>query len=130
MSECLNQITLKNSFGHLLVTFCGEYQYNFTILYCEKSQHQTINPNNPQIQRLCSGHSNPLILDRFSRGFLFPKCTKSVLNAKVYCKCRPRKERINEFFTQDVFVCQNNFSYCDMATFLARCRTMYHSNAR
>lgn len=63
MSEYLNQITLKNSFGHLLVTFSGEYQYNFTILYCEKSQHQPINPNNTQIQRLCSGHPNPLIID-------------------------------------------------------------------
>lgn len=58
MSEYLVQSMPKISFGHLLVTFCGEYQYNFTILYCEKSQHQPINPNNPQIQRLCSGHPN------------------------------------------------------------------------
>ena len=48
----------------------------------------------------CSGHLNPLIIDRFSRGFLFPKCTKSVLNAKVYCKNRSRKERIDEKFSQ------------------------------
>lgn len=41
----------------------------------------------------CSGHPNPLIIDRFSRGFLFPKCTKSVLNAKVYCQGRSQKER-------------------------------------
>ena len=44
------------------------------------------------------GTSTPLIIDRFSRGFLFPKCTKSVLNAKVYCKSRSQKERIDDYF--------------------------------
>ena len=57
MSEYLVLITLKKSFGHLLVTFCGEYQYNIVRLNCEKSQHQPINPNDTQIQRLCSGHN-------------------------------------------------------------------------
>ena len=52
----------------------------------------------------CFGHYNPLIINRFSRGFLFPRCTKSVLNAKVYCKNRSRKERNDENFSQDIRV--------------------------
>ena len=37
MSEYLVQSMPKISFGHLLVTFCGGYQYNIVRLYCEKN---------------------------------------------------------------------------------------------
>ncbi len=40
----------------------------------------------------CSGHHNPLIIDRFSRGLLFLGCTKSVLHEKVYCKSQSKSE--------------------------------------
>lgn len=48
--------TSKNSFGHLLVTFCDECQDNLVRLSCEASQHQHVNHNRTQYQGHCSGH--------------------------------------------------------------------------
>lgn len=65
-------------------------------------------------------YSNPLIIDWFSRGFLFLGCTAKISHEK--------KESTN-FFAW-CFISSYNFSYRDLATFLARCRIMQHSKVR